>query len=437
MYYMDKNTELTTELVSEFIRDFQVTKLPQLRKYKDYYDGNQEILNKTVSDKSKPNNKLVCNYCSDITENYNGYLTGIPISYNSSDDITEILQVLNYNDVHQKDNELLKQALIYGIAYELNYLNEEAMQKFKVLNSEECIPVYSNDLEEELLAVIRVYSAADIKNKRKRKLDLITSTSIKHYDTDVSYSTLKLVDEVPHYYHQVPVTVFKLNSDCHSIFHKVISLQDAYNKLVSASVDDYEAFVDAYMVLKGMTADSEDIALMKENRVLLLDDEDTAEYLTKTTDTSAIENLLQRINDQILKIAKSPDFNDEKFLAQSGIAIKFKMCGMENNASNIEANMRKALQHRLELIAAIQSLTLDEIVWRDIQIVFTRNLPINMLETADLVNKLRGLVSDRTLLSQIPFVLDTDKELELVKEQFENSPTLFNFNGDGDNELLD
>jgi SPP1 family phage portal protein len=113
----------------------------------------------------------------------------------------------------------------------------------------------------------------------------------------------------------VPITVFSLNKEEESVFDKVMTLQDAYNKLLSSEVDDFEAFCDAYMVLKGCIAEDEDIKTMKQNRVLVLDNDASAEYLTKSVSDTQIENMLKNINDTIHKIANSPDFNDEKLLA--------------------------------------------------------------------------------------------------------------------------
>jgi len=125
--------------------------------------------------------------------------------------------------------------------------------------------------------------------------------------------------------------------------------------------------------------------------------------------------MLSNINDTIHKIANSPDFNDEKFMAQSGIALRYKLVGFENTSSAIVSRMTKALQKRIELITEIMNLT-GESMWRDIEIHFTRNLPVNTLEIAQMVNQLRGLVSDATLLSQLPFVTDVDRELEILQE---------------------
>ena len=43
----------------------------------------------------------------------------------------------------------------------------------------------------------------------------------------------------------------------------VMTLQDAYNKLLSSEVDDFESFCDAYLVLKGCMADADDLVAMK------------------------------------------------------------------------------------------------------------------------------------------------------------------------------
>lgn len=206
-----------------------------------------------------------------------------------------------------------------------------------------------------------------------------------------------------------------------------MSLQDAYNNLLSAEIDDFDAFADAYLILKGVVADSDDLATMKQNRVLLMDADDSAEYLTKNISDTQIQNMLQNINDQIHKMSNSPDFNDEKLMAQSGIAMKYKLIGFENVSSAIVANMTKALQKRIELICEVLNLTDGVAMWRDIKITFTRNLPENTLETAQMVNQLRGLVSDETLLSQIPFITNPTEEVERVKEQKQLNVDLYSF----------
>lgn len=425
MFFINNIDELTNAKVQKIIQLWRGSELTKLQKYKNYYDGIQEISNKYVDDYTKPCNKITVNQCYRVVQSYAGYLSGIPISYMSDEDISDILEILRYNDYHKEDNQLLKNALIYGVSYELNYLDEEAQQRFVNINPEELIPIYKNDLSQELIAAIRIYSANDIDDTGKNYIDIYTDTEIIHYQTDMMYSSMKLLSTENHYYGQVPVVVFELNQERKSIFDQIIDLQDAYNKLLSANVDDYEAFVDSYMYLKGLTADEDELAKMKINRILLLDEDSEAGYITKPDNSEGVKNLLDKIEDRIERIAQAPDFNDESFGNASGISIKYKLLGMENICSNIEANMRQALQRRLELICAIQKLTATEFVWRDVNIVFTRNVPVNELEQAQLVNQLRGLVSDKTLLSILKLVPDIDKEVKLLEEQ--NSQSLYNF----------
>ena len=112
MYYLNSIDELNESKIQKIINSFRGKELVQLEKYRDYYKGDQEILNKLVSDITKPNNKLVCNYCYDIVQNYCGYMSGIPISYSSNEDITDLMEILKHNDYHKKDNQMLKNALI-------------------------------------------------------------------------------------------------------------------------------------------------------------------------------------------------------------------------------------------------------------------------------------------------------------------------------------
>lgn len=53
----------------------------------------------------------------------------------------------------------------------------------------------------------------------------------------------------------------------------------------------------------------------------------------------------------------------------------------------------------------------------------------DMQTVINTVNGLQGIVSDKTLLSQIPFVDDAETEAEAVKEQKQNNVALYNFGG--------
>lgn len=419
--------ELTLEKIITFIQRFNTYEMPRLGLYARYYEGNQDIMRKMMKDPTKPCNRIVTNFCNSIVTNYQGYLTGQDVTYSSPEDISAIVDVLSYNDVRTEDNELLRQALIYGRAFEVCYIDEDNKQRFKVLDSRECIPVYDNTLNQNLLCVIRFYPIDSFDLTKGYLVDIYYDTKIEHYEANTGFTTLKWLGEEAHFYNQVPVTIFSLNTDEVSIFDKVMSLQDAYNNLLSSEVDDFQAFCDAYLVMKGVQAEPEDIQSMKENRVLLVGDNGEVTYLNKAINDTQIENMLSNIEKQIHTISNSPDFTDDSFGTQSGVAMKYKLLGFENCAGAIAANMTKALQKRIELICSILGMVEGEVMWRDVEITFTRNLPIDLAETANLINQLKGTVSDRTLLSLLPFVSDIDKELEMLEETKAKNVELYAF----------
>ena len=384
-------------------------------------------MKKQATDLGKPANKVVVNYCYNIVQNYRGYLTGIDIAYSSDKDIDQVFEVLNYNDVKQEDSNYLQDALIYGCAYEIAYIDEWGKHRFKTLDPKNVIPIYDDTLDQDLVYCIRFWSNK-IADKDFYIVAVYSQSEIKTYKSDMGFQTFELVKEEPHYFGMVPITVFELNNDRVSIFDQVMTLQDAYNKLLSAEVDDFESFADAYLVLKGMMGtDPADLADMKRNRALLLDNDAEASYLTKNISDTQIQNMLNNINDNIHKIANSPDFNSDKFMAQTGIAMRFKLVQFENASSAIEAEMRKALQRRIELICAIGNIKGDNLSFDDVKITFTRNLPTNLTETAQVVNSLRGLVSDQTLLSLLPFVEDSQAELDRLNQQKQMNMDMYSF----------
>lgn len=429
MFYLNKNEELTVELLQKMINRFRVSVEPKLQKYKNYYDGIQAILQKSYKDPSKPCSKTVINYCKNIVDSYCGYLaTPSYISYSSKDDITDIMNILKYNDYQAEDAEFLLNALVYGVATELMYIDNSGKTRFRQINPSTCFGVYDDSLTGDLMYFVRMYKASEWDNSNKYFVDVYTDYEVLHYSMTGATGNLAFLGSEAHYFSQCPANIFYL-PDERSIFDCVLGLQDAANEILSAEIDDYSAFCDAYLALVGVDADAEDIAAMKANRVMLLPENATAQYLTKTANDVQVENILKRIHDSIYRIAQCPDFSSESFVGgvSSGIAIKYRLTGMETRAGKIEAEMKKALQRRVEIICGIASLKLGESVFRDIEIDFKRNIPEDYTAIIALVNSLKGTVSDATLLSQLPFVDDVNEELEALQAQKLANMELYSF----------
>ena len=438
MFYVNKNTDLDSLLLQKMISKFRVEVEPKLQRYKNYYDGKQAILNKAYADASKPCSRTVINYCKNIVDSYDGYLaTPGCISYRSEQDIDDIMNILRYNDYAAEDADFLLNALIYGVAAELMYIDESGHTRFRLINPTTCFGVCDDSLTGDLLYFVRMYKVNDWDESNTYNVDVYSDYDIKHYTMNGANGYLSFVSEEPHYFSQCPANIFTL-PDEKSIFDCIMSLQDAANELVSSEIDDYSAFCDAYLALIGVDADVEDISSMKENRVLVLPEGAAAQWLTKNANDTQVENILKRIHESIYRIAQCPDFSSESFVGgvSSGIAIRYRLTGMETKAGKIEGEMKKALQRRVEIICGIASLKLGEEVFRDISIDFKRNIPEDYTSIINMINSLKGTVSDSTLLSLLPFVEDVNAELAAVQEQKQANMALYNFGSstEGDEE---
>lgn len=429
MFYLNKDAELTPVLLQKMINRFRMNEEPRLKRYKNYYDGLQAILNKQYKDETKPCNKTVTNYCKNIVDSYCGYIaTPGFISYQSAEDIEVVMDILRYNDYQAEDSDFLLDALVYGTAAELMYLDGSGQTRFRLINPTNCFGIFDDSLSGDLMYFVRMYKVSDWDESDLYNVDVYSDYDVKHYKMNGTNGYLQFISEEPHYFSQCPANIFTL-PDEKSIFDCIISLQDAINELLSDEIDDYSAFCDAYLALTGVDADADDIQMMKENRVLILPEGAVASWLTKNASDAQVENILKRIHDSIYRVAQCPDFSSESFVGgvSSGIAIKYRLTGMETRAGKIEASMKKALQRRIEIICGIASLKLGEAVFRDVQIDFKRNIPEDETSVINLVNALKGTVSDATLLAQLPFISDVNAELEALQEQKAANMELYGF----------
>ena len=428
MFYLSKDRELTPDLLYKMINHFKLAVLPKLEKYKNYYEGVQAILSKKYTDESKPCNKTVINYCKNIADSYAGYLaTPGHISYASQNDIEDIMDILRYNDFQAQDSLLVKTALIHSVAHELMYIDSDAKTRFKLIDPLTCFGVYDNSLTADLLYFVRFYKMNDWDdNDQDYAVDVYTDTSIKHYVMN-GFSTLPVfLNEEPHYFGQCPANILVM-PDEDSIFDCILSEQDSINDLLSAEIDDYAAFCDAYLVMEDCDLEDEEVKKMKTNRVLQLPQGAKAYWLTKAANDAQVENILKRLHDSIYRTAQCPDFSSESFVGgvSSGIAIQYRLTGMETRAGIIEAEAKKALQRRVEILCGVASLKLGEEVFRDIEITFKRNIPADEAALINMINSLKGTVSDETLLGLLPFITDVQEELNKVNEQKQSNMELF------------
>ena len=433
MIVRDRNMEVTKDVVSGAIAEFMRDVRPRLARLGKAYEG-QGAITRRVRSAGLPNHHLVHAFPRYIVTMASGYLVGKPVTYETADEEQrEALGVLRRMyaacDMSSVDAELASDTAIYGRGVCICYADEAGRPRAATLNPKEAFVVYDDTVEHRPLFGIHWYDRYDETGK-KSGVYVHVHTALETYEfSGKTLATLDALPDVsPHYFGGVPVVEFWNNAQETGDFEPVLSLIDAYDMLESDRVNDKQQFTDAVLLLTGCTLENDDPQdprspaqrLLEEKTLSLPDTDAKAEWLCKQSDEAGAQLLREALRSDIHKMSMVPDMTDMHFAANaSGVAMRYKLLGLEQLTNIKERWFREGLRLRLRLFAhfmevlAAGRLHADEVV-----MTFTRSLPVNESEAAQMVAQLDGIVPRRMLLTQLPFVEDAEAAAaEMAAEQ--------------------
>lgn len=414
------------ELVVKLIREHE-KQIPRFKKLKKYYLGEHDILSKQRA-KNKPNYKPVCNHAKDIADTSTGYFMGNTISYSNSEDtdIDELLIAFDNAEVDESDHDNALDMAIYGVAYEYVYAREnENILDIKSLEVENTFIVYDDSIEQQPLFGVYYFKRKENKADTETYQAVIMTKQFV-YSIVLEGKEKGIISDkpIPHNMGDIPIIEYKNNKYSIGDFEQQIGLIDSYNSLTANRINDKEQFIDSILVLYGARLgddEEESIKAMEslaEHKLLELHPEARAEYLSKTLNENEVETLRNAVKQDIYTFSHIPNLTDENFAGNSsGVAMEFKLLGLEMITKIKQRYYVKGLKKRIKLFANYLGLTQIAIDANSIIPHFSRSLPKNLLEISQIVSNLDGKVSQETLLSQIPFVEDPMSEIEKVNEE--------------------
>ena len=350
------------------------------------------------------------------------------------DDYVKLIsEVREFNDDDLEVSELYQDALSFGEAYELWWTSEELelgpgmlTPEYKILDVNECLPIWKPTLKREMEAFIRFYKLGDnmIADIYEPK---IWNRWIKEKDKDVWVSA----ESSEHLYNRVPVNHYTINRDMEPLFEAEKSLIDAGDVLVSKSQNE----VDRYNALVTLFPGPVNKEFMdKLNKLLAMDDlaefpaDQWPHYLEKNLQgvKEFYAGLADRLERLFHKSVKIPDMTSESFAGgqQSGRAIAFKLVGMEFKAAMIEIYFNQGLKRRIDFFNDV--IKMSELPFKNdlddymISIKSQRNLPVDEATKVEVAVQLKGLgLSMETILKVLPNTLvdDFQKELKRIEEE--------------------
>ncbi len=367
--------------------------------------------------------------------------------------ISKIIKKKNPNDIIQNylkinsmeniDNDVAVHMTACGYGVKLHYIKDipgqpkEDALKVQVVDPYECIFISETSDQQYCIRYYPITSIDDkgLLNKSQMKIEFYTSKYIyKFISNDFRLGKGKTPIDPNKYwkdngvsYHMLaglPIYKFKNNRleipECND---PVMSEIDAQDLLHSRAMDETGELANAFLGLSNLILGSNDEEIkkkyqeMKEIGALLLGADGRAEWIIKNLPTAFYEMLFKRHDEDIYSFASSINYNDPNIGAISGIALKNKLLSLETSCIMSENQFKSSTTEMFRVASAYWKTLGIDIDYRKININMVRNFPLDLEYEARTAQMLKGIVSDKTLLSLMSFIQDPDKEIEQIKKE--------------------
>ena len=410
----------TPEILEYCIKQHQGT-LARLNKLSDYYDGKQDISNRTFGNPNIPNHKIVANHAKYIVDIATGFLVGNPIAYSGSQ-VDKILDEYSRMDIISHDTELEKDLSVFGIGYELMYLapvdEGDTEIRIKSIDPRGIFVVTDDTVDKNPLFGVHYQQRFKLDGSLNYYLiNVYTEDKIFTYHAKgLSKGQMSLFEESEHYFGAVPVVEYRNNEERQGDFEQQISQFDAYNLLQSDRINESEQRVNSILFIKGFTLGEDN--LTHDSIIETTEKDSDLKWLIKEIKEADNEVLRQSLLDDIHKFSYIPSMTDEHFAGNvSGEAMKYKLFGLLQLLSIKTRYMSKSLRKRLELMRNILNTKGSNIDISDVKITFKPNLPINTNDLASIINQLKGILPLETLIGWLPDIDDPAEQLQKLEEE--------------------
>lgn len=382
-------------------------------------------------------------------------LFGIDIGQNADSEEFQLLvdYLRESNDDSTVFYQMSKDYFLTGSCYALQFEDEDNNLKYTRIDALKTVGLYDYSTPIEDVGIIRFNQYGNTE-----EVEIITSKEVLVYTSqnNASYALngeKSYVREVPWLLN--PAICIE-NPDNICIFSTVENLIDALETIIANNKDTFDQNADAKLIAIGYAPQNdmiiedddgdptvnpariaEDNAVLNAKMLYVDGDKENRgdfKWLLKELNDTASENHKKTLIDLIFMIACVPNVTDIGFSkADNSSALEKKFFPLEQIVIEFEKLFKKEYLELFENFThRINFSKNTNFNYREIDIVFKRNLPSNASEIVETWLKLKGLVSDETILSNLPFPIDVETEKARINEQDEFDINNFYLKADED-----
>ena len=391
-----------TAVVIDALTVFNRNKL-QITELQEQYKGDQVILYRQPTSNQPVNERVNMNLFPTLATTWVGLILGEKTDYvfngkekekAKREDMNEIIKHVRINHDVLLDKETLFDLFITGIAYQYCGGQKKDGKPALMANipADSCFTIHSREIGYPTIASVIVGKTA----MNKEQLSVYTDTRKFILEQDeTTLNTYSIVQNIQHYLPENPIQEIKLNPQLLSMVAQGESVQNALNMAVSESINDTIFQMRSMLFIMGAELTKENMQLAKEFGILNVTTTDgrqvSAEYLTKPLDET-INSLRSMLFDVLYFIMGIPSTNGGTSGNTGAAVVASGMQTMDLVAYSIQLEMKKAKTAMLDnLITLLRSnkIITSEISAIDVDIVFDRQLVMDIVGSADAFSKLK------------------------------------------------
>jgi len=448
----------TEEIIKIYIDEFEGSKERKLMtKGESYYKVENDILNRKmyryeneqpVEDETKANNKLAHGFMHTLVDDKVNYLLLKPITLTCEDgDYLDRVQEVLGRRFQKRLSQLGNEASNKGIAWLHVYINPEGQFKMLKIPSEQIIPIWTDNDHEELQAIIRYYEVEVYEGKEKKyvtKIEYWTHENVVYYvkngdgnvfldaemylDDNNSYDGHFKINGTPSSWGRIPFIYFKNNDYELPDLQFIKTLIDNYDLTRSDVANLLEEIKNIVYILKGYTGESlaEFVRDLAYYHGILIDaDDDTGvDKIENNINIEAAKEHYNTLKKDIFDFGQGVDKNSDKLgNNQSGIALKFIYSGLDLKCDALEGWFKWGFEELMRFVDIYLEITKQPVSDKDVEITFNRDIAINKSQTITDCQNSQGIISDKKIIENHPWVDDVDEEIKQIKKENKSDET--------------
>ncbi|URN83983.1 phage portal protein [Acetobacterium wieringae] len=420
----------------------------------EYYSNEHDILfrkrtmigknGELIELENLTNNKVIDNQYAKMVDQKKNYLVGKPFTVTSDDKgYADILKNVFDKSFMRMLKNVTEDAFNQGKGWVHPFYGVDGKLKFKRFEAYEILPFWNDKDHTDLEYAVRLYEVDAYTNKENReiveKVEVYTKQGIDHYtlddgrlmsDTENPHSDYIQIhaNEVAENYNweKIPLIAFKANNKEMPLIKRVKSLQDGINIMLS----DFENRMqeDAWntiIVLENY--DGADLSDFRQNlaqfgAIKVRTDAASKGGVSTLNIAFTADNfkaILELFKKALIENARGYDAKDDRMSGNPNqMNIQSMYSDIDLDADDMETEYQASLEELAFFIDAhINNTQGKDYSVVDFDITFNRNVLINTGELIDNCQKSTGIVSNKTILTNHPFVDDVEKEQDELKQE--------------------